>query len=212
MSAPWLYAISLFLLQQPRPPASPATPLRLAWIDYEANTESKYRALARYLSRKLDIPIDAVPIENYDYRHLAASMSAAALSSSRIDVAIFTPYTFVAAKTLVPGLEAFATYKRGGTSQYRAYIVWKAASPYKKLDDVLNDLKTDLSKKIAFVDSNSTSGYIWPVTWLLARKGIDVDRDMASVFAGSHTRALEFLVRRTDVVACAVWDGGYEAF
>src|SRR5438445_11846353 len=78
--------------------------IRMAWIEYEENARPKYDTLAQYLSRKLAIHVQATGVSNYDYRLAAKRMDRSSPPETRIHVAVFTPYTYVAAERLVPGI------------------------------------------------------------------------------------------------------------
>lgn len=92
--------------------------------------------------------------------------------------------------------------------------IWKGRKGYTGLIftvegtgiESLQDLK---GKRMAFVDRDSASGYIYPAI-LLRQAGIDIDRDLARAdFLGSHDAVL-MAVLLGEYDAGAVFDGAYE--
>jgi phosphonate transport system substrate-binding protein len=80
-----------------------------------------------------------------------------------------------------------------GVAAYRSVIIVKADAPYGKLEDLRG-------KSLAFVDPNSTSGFVAP-NFFLHKNGTPANQYFARTgFAGSH-----------DNVALAVANGQYDA-
>ena len=125
------------------------------------------------------------------------------LVKGSVDVARLSSVLLLQAQAKVPGgVELFAHTKHGGSKRYSGFIIAKADAPYQSL----KDLKT---KRFAFVDRWSASGYVFP-RLLLKSEGVDPDEDFSSVqFSGSHDKVFQ-AVLRGDVDAGAIWDAAYK--
>ncbi|MER5939542.1 phosphate/phosphite/phosphonate ABC transporter substrate-binding protein [Streptomyces sp. NPDC001928] len=100
--------------------------------------------------------------------------------SGKIQIAAYGPFSYVQAKSsgvkatpIAAGVE-----KKGDKPGYRSYGIVKTGSPIK-------DLKGFAGKKVCFVDPNSTSGYLYPRSGLLAA-GVDVEKGITAVMSGGH--------------------------
>ena len=116
----------------------------------------KWSPLARYLERRICRPIKIVFAKNYE--EVIRSFG-----KGRIQIALLGSFAYVKAgkkAKIIP----LAQRVRRNTPTYYSVLAVRADSPYKTLADLRG-------KKIAFVDRNSTSGYVVP-RLLLARKGI----------------------------------------
>ena len=70
-----------------------------------------------------------------------------------------------------------------GQSGYYSTLIVRADSPYQSIEDLAG-------KTLAYVDFNSTSGYIYP-RWKMREQGIDPDTHFAdAAMAGKHTQAV----------------------
>lgn len=102
------------------------------------------------------------------------------LRDGKIDVADLSPLTYVLAKEQGAPITVVASRvnEKAKPPGYQSYGITWTGSPIKTLADFR-------SKRICFVDRNSTSGYLYPSAGLLAM-GIDPDKDIIPIFAGRH--------------------------
>jgi phosphonate transport system substrate-binding protein len=116
------------------------------------------------------------------------------LKTSKIDFAVLSPLTLVQAEREV-ALKVLLKKVYGQSEFYYSAIMVNKKSKAKSLKD-LNQ------KKIAFVDMKSASGYLYPRA-MLKKAGVDFDK-MTAIFAGTHFKALDLLIKG-EVEAAAVW-------
>ena len=95
-----------------------------------------------------------------------------------VDVAVVSPYSYVRAKKGAPGLTVFASHIARGSPNYGAYIIVGEESDVERLSDLR-------SRKFAFVDRRSTSGFLFPSSRML-EEGIHPEQDLEAVFLGTH--------------------------
>lgn len=147
-------------------------------------------ALAQELGKRLDLPIKLYVAADY-----AGVIEA--LRNGTVDLAFVHPVAYVLAsrearaRILVKSI-------RGGSATYTArFFVLKEGGP-RTLDDLRG-------KTIAFVDPASTSGYIYPMVFLMKRglvKGKDPKTFFKdAVFSGAHDAVLHAVLRRQVDVA-----------
>ena len=145
--------------------------------------------LARALSDRLHMPVRAYVA--LDYTALVEAMR-----SGQVQFGWLTPAPLVLAERLF-GAEILLTQVRGGSPTYYGAIVVRNDSP-------VHDVAGLRGKTIAWVDPQSTSGYVIP-RWQLLERGIDPQRFFRQqVFAGGHDSAV-LAVQSGQVDAAAVW-------
>jgi phosphate/phosphite/phosphonate ABC transporters, periplasmic binding protein len=151
------------------------------------NLREQSLELAKALQSTLNIPVNVYISKNY-----AGLIEA--MKTKKIDFAFFSSRTFVEAEK-----EAHAKVllkKVWDQPFYYATIIVRPESKIKKLKDLKG-------KKIAFVDENSSSGYLYPE--LAIRKEGLTDKDFSEVmFSGNHQASIEFIENRK-VDAAAVF-------
>lgn len=193
--------------------ARDSEPLRIAWMVYRDREDRRqdFDAFANYLSGKIGRPVTIKTIENYNYGYVKERMTAQSNPKERFDITFFTPYTYVLAHQENTDIKAFLTYKlEDGKKEYRCYFVWKQNSG--SFETVLQQLRSH-EKRLAIVNPYSTSGYIWPDTWLKKEYGIDISRDHIRTFeSGGHLSSLRILLDKPDIIAAAVWEVDYNKF
>jgi phosphonate transport system substrate-binding protein len=107
-----------------------------------------------------------------------------ALSSGQIDIGTMGggAYANVDAQIGDRAMPVLAPRQAEGVIGYYSAILVRADSPYRKLADLRG-------KKIAYIDFNSTSGYIYP-RYAMAKQGLDPDTFFgAAIMAGGAAQA-----------------------
>ncbi|CAB3793161.1 phosphate/phosphite/phosphonate ABC transporter substrate-binding protein [Pararobbsia alpina] len=109
-----------------------------------------------------------------------------AMRSGRLEFAEFGPLGYVLAHQ-VAHAEAVATFAgaQGKPATYYASIVTWPGSGIKTLADVNG-------RSFAYADPASTSGHLFPA-FGLRKNGIDPDKGVKAIYAGSHTASFEAL-------------------
>lgn len=104
-----------------------------------------------------------------------------AFGTKRADVAAINTFGYVLAHEKY-GAEARMTVIRNGSSTYQSQFITKAGGSIKKIEDLAG-------KKVAFVESSSTSGYLLPLK-TLKDKGVEPKE---TVFAGKHDNVVSMV-------------------
>jgi phosphonate transport system substrate-binding protein len=137
--------------------------------------EKESYILAEKIQNKLAKPVEIFISKNY-------SGLVEAIKTKKVDFAVLSAMTFVAAEKDVKMKVLLKKTWKNGPFYYSAIIV-KANSKIKKLKDLKN-------KTIGFVDEKSTSGYMYPKTALTAAKIKDSDFKKVD-FTGNHAASIE---------------------
>ncbi|RLB57679.1 MAG: hypothetical protein DRI34_07155 [Deltaproteobacteria bacterium] len=151
-------------------------------------TRQRFQPLVRLLGSKLGRPLQLQVADSY--RALIDDMVA-----GRIDLAKLSPLSYVRARRRSRAIELLATQVANGSTSYSSYLVSVAERRIRPLAEWR-------SARLCFADPDSTSGYLLPADYLLAR-GINPFEHFAAVeFAGNHRACLEGLFAdRYDLVA-----------
>lgn len=178
-------------LAQPSPGVCPAE-IRFGILPAgEAAVRARFDPLFEYLQQqtgsRFRVTVGA------DYAAIIVAMA-----HDRLDIAWFGPEAYVQAtrQTRVVPL-VIADLARTGLA-YHSLILVRADSPFRTLEDLRG-------RNFAFVDPNSTSGYLIPLVHFLREARIrPEDHFRQVVFAGSHPAAiLSVLNGRVDAAATA---------
>jgi len=137
--------------------------------------------IAAMLSERLLIPVETFVSTNF-------VGLVEAVGTGRVDIGLFGPAALVQAVDNYGAQVILASVRRGATS-YRAQFNVRC-------DSGITEFEQLRGKTIAFVDPGSASGYQFPYVTLKNTYGIDPDKDMTAIFAGSH-----------DAAALAVYNG-----
>ena len=156
------------------------------------STKERFLPLAHFLSEKLDRPVELLVTKSYG--ELIEKVQ-----EGKVDLAKFSPLAYVKAKQRIADLQLVATQVANGSVTYSSYIVSIEGNPH-------SSQKTIPGAKICFADPNSTSGYLFPLAWLMERR-IDPRLDLSSItFGGNHRKCLDGLFDgRWDLAA--TWAG-----
>ncbi|MCI3208010.1 MULTISPECIES: phosphate/phosphite/phosphonate ABC transporter substrate-binding protein [Pandoraea] len=138
-----------------------------------------YTDLAKLIGDKLGCKVEL---------YIATSYNAEieAMRNNKLEFAQFGPLGYVLAHQ-VAHAEAVATFanENGSPQNYYASIVTWPGSSVKTLADTAG-------KSFAYADPASTSGHLFPA-YGLRKNGIDPDKGVKAIYAGSHTASFEAL-------------------
>ena len=153
-----------------------------------ADTHRRLAPLFDYLSAELGRAVVGVTTSAYD--QLAVKMRSRAL-----EVGVFSPAAYALARGDLDAV-ALATGTRNGSPTYLGYLV-----VHEDRRPTLAELQ---GRRVAWVEIESTSGYLYPRA-MLRKKGHDPTRFFsAELFAGNHQSALEMVLSGdVDVAAAA---------
>ena len=161
--------------------ASPKTKITMGVVNAvdSAKYVKVYTPFIRYIARKMDIP-------EYELKVLSYGEIAGQIAHNEIDIAIFSPLSYIRAKEEFPQLKLFAIPKTHQSLGYHSVVVVIKSSGIKSL----NDLK---GKKFAFTHIMSTSGFELPKNMFYSHD-IDPQNDMEVVLSGGHKKSIEMLL------------------
>ena len=150
----------------------------------------QYTPVAEFLSETLGAPIEVLVATSYD--DLVEKVAA-----KKVDLALLPPLSYVIADEKSESLELLATAMNRVRTTYSAFILVRR-------DDRAQSLSDLGGRRLALVSRSSTSGYLLPMS-AFARHGIDPDNFFSEiVMAGTHTAAIEMLMRgQVDAAATA---------
>ncbi len=149
--------------------------------------------LSRMLSDRIGIPVEAVVTTNF-------TGLIEAMGTGRADIGIFGPFALVLAEErhkVIIVAKSIRRTRGNFVTSYHAAINVRVDSPFKTLADLKG-------RRFAFVDPASASGYLFPYV-MLVDAGINPERDLRTIFAGSHDAAI-VAVYKKDVDASATHD------
>lgn len=154
----------------------------------QATVMQRYTALQNYLNKQFGVDVKLFTATDY-----AGIIEA--IRSRRVEMAFFGPASYARAWEVTNGnIEPIVVESDiNGVAAYRSVVIVKTDAPYRKLEDLKG-------KALAFVDPNSTSGFVAP-NFFLHKNGTPANQYFSRTgFAGSH-----------DNVALAVANGQYDA-
>lgn len=154
----------------------------------QATVMQRYTALQIYLNKQFGVDVKLFTATDY-----AGIIEA--IRSRRVEMAFFGPASYARAWEVTNGnIEPIVVESDiNGVAAYRSVVIVKTDAPYRKLEDLKG-------KALAFVDPNSTSGFVAP-NFFLHKNGTPANQYFSRTgFAGSH-----------DNVALAVVNGQYDA-
>jgi phosphate/phosphite/phosphonate ABC transporter binding protein len=143
--------------------------------------------MARFLSARLGIPVGGTTSATYDDLQRI-------VSDGSVHMGIFSPAAYVTAQKA--GLEAvpIATVTRNSSPTYLGCFVARAELPAPPLESFRDT-------RVAWVNRQSTSGYLYPRELMVAR-GLEPNQFFASeVFAGDHKSAVSIVAEGGAAIA-----------
>ena len=140
-------------------------------------TLGNWSPFAKGLEKELGVKIELVTPSDY------AGVVEAQLSG-KADLGLYGPFSYYVAKQAGAKIEPIAVTvsQIGNPATYQSFLITKADSPI----NTIADLK---GKKVCFVDTLSTSGFLYPISGL-KDAGIDYQKDITAVFAGTHDKSV----------------------
>lgn len=165
------------------PFAAAQTPDRAGWptvinfglipLEGSSAAEERYKPLFDYLSKTLAVPVK--PFIGADYAAVILAMQ-----NKKLDMGYFGPKSYIEAADRAGAVALVKDNAISGGLGYQSIIISKAGGPIKSVADAKG-------KDFAFVDPNSTSGYLVPLShFLLEMKVKPEEYFKRTVFAGSH--------------------------
>jgi phosphonate transport system substrate-binding protein len=138
-----------------------------------------YSDLAKLIGDKLGCTVQLYVATSYN-------AEIEAMRNNKLEFGEFGPLGYVLAHQ-VAHAEAVATFagEQGKPATYYASIVTWPGSGVKTLADTRD-------RSFAYADAASTSGHLFPA-YGLSKNGIDPDKGVKAVYAGSHTASFEAL-------------------
>lgn len=167
----------------------------------ETKLVERFKGVADYLSRELDVDVRYVPVKSY-----AAAVSA--FRNNQVQLAWFGGLSGVQARRLVPGSEAIA---QGVEDQaFQTYFIANTSTGIEPADE-LASLEEDLrGKTFTFGSKGSTSGRLMPEFYIRDVFEAAPDEFFSRVgFSGNHTRTLRLVEAGTYEVGALnfqVWE------
>ncbi|MDG0816726.1 phosphate/phosphite/phosphonate ABC transporter substrate-binding protein [Bdellovibrio svalbardensis] len=133
-------------------------------------------ALAKELQAKINIPVNIYVSKNY-------AGLVEAMKTKKVDFAFFSSSTYVHAEEQA---QAKVLLKKvWNHPYYYATVIVPVKSKIKKLEDLKG-------KTIAFVDEQSSSGYLYPKV-ALQKKGLNDKSFKEVIFSGNHSASVQLL-------------------
>jgi phosphonate transport system substrate-binding protein len=164
-----------------------AESLRLGVHPYLPATElvGRFTPLARYLEERLGRPVEIVIAATYE-AHIER------IAANDLTLAFLGPVPYVLLTDSHGPLPVLAVLEIEGRARFHGAVITREDTPLRSLADLAG-------KSVAFVDPNSTMGYVVP-RYLLAQHGVTLDDLAGHKFLNSH-----------DNVALGVLMGQYDA-
>ncbi|SCZ59983.1 phosphate/phosphite/phosphonate ABC transporter substrate-binding protein [Thiohalomonas denitrificans] len=172
-----------------------AEPLKLGVHPYLPATElvSRFTPLAEYLEDTLERPVEIVVSSSYE-SHIEQ------VATGEFTLALLGPIPYVVLTRDHGTPPILAALQIDGHAMFHGVIITREESPLQRLEDLAG-------RKFAFVDPNSTMGYVVPLS-ILERHGIPLEKLDRHAFLNSHENvAIGVLLGRYD--AGAVKDETY---
>lgn len=185
----FLFFAGLGACTKPSPQTEEApAPVSVVRLGIQPNErEADLEAFTRELSEVTGLKIEIVVTKNYE--ELVNKFK-----DGSVDFGFFSPVNFISAEKDA-GAKVLLKKVYDKSEFYYGALVVRADSKIKKVADVK-------SKKVAFVDPKSTSGYLYPL--VMFKKAAFSVKDVQAEFAGTHDEAVK-AVAEGRVDAATVW-------
>ena len=161
-------------------------------VDNQSKIE-QYDKVCEYLSKEIGQKVTYV--KGSDYATVIEAMK-----TGKVDFALTGPFSYLIANSKAGAESLVATaYSDGHINNYSSIIFTSADSGITSIDQI----KANPEKySIAFSDPASTSGYLYPLSYLRSI-GIEPNEDMKqALFAGGHTAGIFSCLSQKVDIAC----------
>ncbi len=139
--------------------------------------KKRFEAIRVYLEQELALQVELFVPD--DYVELIEGMAA-----KKVDIGLYGPFSYIIADKQQHLTPLVVRVRQDMGVTYNSLLVVHSDTPFRTLEDIRG-------KKIAFVNSASTSGYIIPYA-LFTSRGIDISKHFSDhYFAGSHDLVAE---------------------
>jgi phosphonate transport system substrate-binding protein len=141
-----------------------------------------YEHIGKLLGQKINCEVKIFVATNYN-------AEIEAMRSDKLEIGEFGPLGYVLAHQVAKA-QAVAAFGQpdGKPASYWASLVTYPSSGIKTVADIKG-------RSFAFSDPTSTSGHLFPA-YGLRKAGVDPDKDIKAVYAGSHTSSFEALYNK----------------
>ena len=150
-------------------------PMLIGFTPYlpKEQLQQEFKPLVEHVAAEVGVGIEMRFFSSY-------SGLARAIASGDIHLAVLSPFAYVDAKEKNPDLVLLVAQIADGSSTYSAYIVTRADSGFRTIQDLKG-------QSFGFVDKKSTSGYLYPMAYL-HNLGIEPRSFFGSIeYTGNHT-------------------------
>lgn len=161
-------------------------------VDNDSKIE-RYDKVCEYLSKEIGQKVTYV--KGSDYATVIEAMK-----TGKVDFALTGPFSYLIANAKAGAESLVATaYPDGRINNYTSIIFTSADSGIESMEQVKANPK---KYSIAFSDPASTSGYLYPLSYLRSI-GIEPNDDMKqALFAGGHTAGIFSCLSKKVDIAC----------
>ncbi|MCP4447533.1 MAG: phosphate/phosphite/phosphonate ABC transporter substrate-binding protein [Myxococcales bacterium] len=139
---------------------------------------AELRPLTNYLSKEIQRPVEIKIVDNYDD-------VSSRLNNGQIHLAALSAANYVRAKRRLPTLKLLATPTTSSGPSYGAYILAKADSGIRTLEDLKD-------KTFCYTSKSSSSGYLYPRA-VFREQNINPDTHLQTRFTSDHMESLRVL-------------------
>ena len=138
-----------------------------------------YDHIGKLISEKLGCEVKVFVTTNYN-------AEIEAMRSKKLEIGEFGPLGYVLAHQVAKAeaVAAFGTVDNKPDSYWASIVTWPASG--------IKTVAEIKGHSFAFSDPASTSGHLFPA-YGLRKAGIDPDKDVRAIYAGSHTSSFEAL-------------------
>lgn len=151
-------------------------------------TRKRFSPLAEHLQSLLGIDVELKVAESY-------GELIEMVARGEVDLVKFSPLAYVKAKRRIPDLKLLAAHVAYGSKTYSSYLISKQDGAFGSLDKLKG-------ARICFADPDSTSGYLYPLAYLLKHHIVPEQTFSKIVFGGNHRACIQGLLKgKYDVAA-----------
>jgi serine/threonine-protein kinase len=167
-------------------PAGPAIRYGFPRSFSTATSRKDLATFTTYLESQLKRPVEIVIPESYQALRQK-------LLRGEIDLAALPPLQFVMAQQEAPSIDVLATHLYEGARIYQGYLIVRSDSPVTSIEQLKG-------RRVCYVDTGSTSGYLLPRHFLRQNKLNPDEIFPEKRFSGTHSQLMrDVIAGRCDV-------------